>query len=67
MGLLTTYIAYRYGRRKADARLEAALDDYPRLDEICASCGHEFRFHADDAIATCPIELDLDLEFPESI
>jgi hypothetical protein len=51
MGLFSSYLAYRYGKRRAAKRARAeSFDDY----EVCDLCGFERRFHADDDDETCP-------------
>jgi hypothetical protein len=48
MGLLTAYLAYKYGKRRAEAEQEEML-------EVCYDCGYPRHMHADDAIESCPV------------
>lgn len=56
MGLLTTYLAVRYGRKQARRRTEAltGIDIEADLDDICDNCGFELFRHAPDAQRSCP-------------
>jgi hypothetical protein len=49
MGLLTTYLAYKYGKRRAEERAEQEAFD----SEVCDSCGYERRDHK-GLKETCP-------------
>ena len=55
MGLFTTYLAYRHGKKKAERRA-ARRESHDDEDQyvVCDFCGFEFRFHADDEDQTCP-------------
>jgi len=48
MGLFTTYIGYRLGRKKAAAEIEDMLDDR------CENCGHTLSQHSRDGRQLCP-------------
>jgi hypothetical protein len=64
MGLLSAYLGYRYGKKKAMSEaLRLERDRAPRLDDVCANCGWELRFHSDDSILSCPID-DTFVELP---
>lgn len=52
MGLLTTYLAYKYGKNRAARKLEKSLEPDPY--EVCNNCGHERREHADNDNEDCP-------------
>jgi hypothetical protein len=49
MGLLTTYLAYKYGKRRAEERAEQEAFD----SEVCVDCGHE-RVEHKGWKETCP-------------
>jgi hypothetical protein len=51
MGLLTTYLAYRYGRSKE--RRRAAREEVDLL-EVCTRCGFRRFEHAEDIWESCP-------------
>jgi len=58
MGIFTTYLAYRAGRRRAErkahhAEVESCFDEVDP-DEICDSCGHRLAQHSDDDPPLCP-------------
>lgn len=55
MGLFTTYLAYRHGKKKAE-RKAARRESHDDADQyiVCDYCGFEMRFHADDDSMTCP-------------
>lgn len=52
MGLLTTYLAYKYGKRRAAEKLEKELE--PDLREVCSNCGFERGEHIDNENEDCP-------------
>lgn len=51
MGLFTSYVIYKYGKKKANQERDE-LEAY--LSDVCDRCGHERRYHADDRNQTCP-------------
>lgn len=51
MGILTTYLAYKYGKSRAQDRLR---EDYEAESEICVDCGYPRALHANDANESCP-------------
>ena len=56
MGILGLYVAYRAGKRRAMRDYEIVVTDLD-LDEICAGCKQELRFHSNDANLSCPISI----------
>ena len=58
MGLLSTYLAYRHGRKKAERRARRAEEpmyDEPAGDQlVCDNCGHRLEQHSDDDPPLCP-------------
>jgi uncharacterized cysteine cluster protein YcgN (CxxCxxCC family) len=52
MGLLSIYIASKYGQNKTAKKVSAALAE---AETICDHCGHPLYRHAPDARRTCPI------------
>jgi hypothetical protein len=56
MGLLTTYLAVKYGQKQARRRTEAmtGIDIEADLDDICDNCGFELFRHAPDEQRSCP-------------
>jgi hypothetical protein len=51
MGLLSLYIAAKYGESKTKKKVSAALED---AETVCDHCGHPLYRHAPDARRTCP-------------
>ena len=56
MGILGLYIAYRAGKRRAMRDYNDSIVDLD-LDEICAVCKQELRFHSNDANLSCPTSI----------
>lgn len=53
MGLLTGYLLYRAGRKRAERELEEQqLDD--ELDLVCDNCGFTLGQHVNDVRRSCP-------------
>jgi len=56
VGLFSVYVAYRIGRKAGRRRIVDDLArEEKRLSEVCKECGFERRFHARDAIESCPV------------
>lgn len=54
MGLFTTYLIYRSGRRRAERRAEIdRLEELEFENEICRHCGYVRAQHDDDGY--CPV------------
>lgn len=53
MGLFTTYLGYKYGKRRAEkaADLEAEM-----RAEVCSDCGFPRFMHDDNTNEDCPIQ-----------
>lgn len=51
MGLLSTYLIYKAGKRRAERDCDAAEEYW---SDVCEHCGYERRQHADDANESCP-------------
>lgn len=55
MGLLTTYLAVKYGQKQARRRTEMLTGiDADDLDALCGTCGFELFRHAPDEQRSCP-------------
>lgn len=51
MGLLSAYLAVKYGEKKTKKKVKASL---ATAETICDHCGHPLYRHAPDARRTCP-------------
>ena len=52
MGIFATYIAYKYGKSRAERRLTPPQED---LSEVCTNCGYERVHHIDNDNEDCPV------------
>ena len=51
MGLLSTYVIYKYGKNKAEKNCRLSEE---QMDIVCDNCGYKLRQHADDDQMSCP-------------
>lgn len=57
MGIITGYLLYRAGKKRAERELDDDLAAGEDLDLVCDNCGLPLGYHVNDVRRSCPTHI----------